>query len=100
MRQDKASVSLHKDESGLLDLNRPMRIVGVVIGGIVIVLLLAALTAPFFGAIGDINTNISEAETGDDAGDVILGVFPLVIAVGAVLGFVGLVLAAVAFARR
>jgi uncharacterized membrane protein len=83
-----------------LDMNRPMSLVGIVIGAIVVVLLLAALSAPFFGAIGGINENLTEADVGDDAGNTILGVFPLVIAVGAVLGFVGLVLAAVAFRRR
>lgn len=88
-----------KDKRGILDLGRPMAIVGTVIGAVVVVLLIAALVATFFGAIADVNENLSDENvtTGDATADVILRVFPIVIGVVAVIGFVGLIIAALQF---
>jgi hypothetical protein len=83
----------------MISMGKPLALVGVVIGAVVVVLLLGALTGVFFNSIAGINENLTEASTGDDTADTILTVFPIVVGVSAVLGFVGLVLAAVAFAR-
>jgi hypothetical protein len=82
----------------VLEMGRPMMVVGAVMTGIVTLMLLAGLTGPLFESIAGMNQALQEAETGSPEANTIMGVFPLVVAVGASLGFVGLILGAVTFA--
>lgn len=68
-----------------------------IIGAIVVILIVAALIGPFISALGDTNNALNTGTTNDTVGDTILGVMPIIVAVGGVFGIVGLILAAMKF---
>jgi hypothetical protein len=82
-----------------LDLNKPLAVVGVILGGIISLLLLAALLPQMFSATQDITEAFENGTTGNESADTILTVFAFVVPIVIVVAIVGLVIAAVRFSR-
>lgn len=81
-----------------LDLNfgRVGTVISVVVGAVLVLTVLGALTDTFFNAVEDINDNVTanDTSTGNDEADDLLDAFPPIIGIIGVIGFVGLVFAA------
>lgn len=82
-----------------LNLNKPLALVGIVLGAIVTLLLLAAFVGPLFDATASITENFTEGTTGNAQADAILPIFAFIIPIAVIVGIVGLVLVAVSFSR-
>lgn len=91
-----------RDQDGSLNLNAGLAIVGVVIGAVVVMAIIAALLPTFLGSLADTNAafNDPNATTGDATADSLLPIFPILIGLGGLIAIVGLVLAAVHFGGR
>lgn len=82
-----------------LNLNKPLALVGIVLGAIVTLLLLAAFVGPLFDATQSITENFTEGDTGNEQANAILPIFAFIIPIAVIVGIVGLVLVAVSFSR-
>lgn len=76
-------------------------LVGILLGAVIVLLVLAKLIVPVFDATADVNTALNDENvtTGDDTADSIKPVFGVLIGLSVLLGFVGLILAAVKFSK-
>lgn len=90
------------DDEGSIGLGPVMALVGVFVGFIVIVTVAANFVLPIFTATADVNEALNDdnVTTGDASADSIKPVFGIVIGLAVVLGFVGLILAAVKFGKK
>lgn len=76
-----------------------MRLALGIVGGVVALVLVAALIPTLFNAVNDVNTNLTDpgTTTGDGTADTLLPVFPILIGVGAIIAIVGAIFAAFRF---
>lgn len=86
----------------LLDTNRPLAIVGVILGAVVALAILAALLPTFFSSLGDINGVFNDpgTSTGDSTADSLLGIFPILIAIGGLFAVVTMALRSVQVGKK
>jgi len=89
---------LSDDESGFINLGSVTGILTVVIIGIVILLILAALAPTYITAIGDLVQAMQSGTTNNTTADSLLPVFGLLVALGGVFALVGY--AFLAYRRR
>lgn len=82
------------DDAGSLSMTGGLTIVGVIIGAVVSIAILAALAPTYFASLGDIGAVFTDANTttGNDDADALLPVFGLLVAFGGLFAIVGLVL--------
>jgi hypothetical protein len=93
---------LSTDDEGSLNTSGALTIVGVIIGAVVGLAILAALVPTFFGSLADIGTVFTDANTttGNEDADALLPVFGLLIAFGGLFAIVGLALLVVAIKKK
>ena len=89
---------LSDDESGFINLGSVTGILSVVILGIVILLILAALAPTYLTAVADLVGAMEAGTTNNTAADSLLPVFGLLVALGGVFALVGY--AFLAYRRR
>ena len=89
---------LSDDESGFINLGSVTGILSVVILGIVILLILAALAPTYITAIADLVQAMESGTTNNTTADSLLPVFGLLVALGGVFALVGY--AFLAYRRR
>lgn len=89
-----ANPVLRKDDAGSLSMTGGLTIVGVIIGAVVSIAILAALAPTYFSSLGDIGAVFTDANTttGNADADALLPVFGLLVAFGGLFAIVGLVL--------
>lgn len=89
--------SLRGCEEGSLNISSGLTIVGVIIGAVVTMAIVAALLPTFLNSLADVNTEFNDpnATTGDATADSLLTIFPILIALGGLFAIVGLILMAV-----
>lgn len=83
-----------------INLTKPLAFVGVAIGAIVSLLLLAGFIAPMFDASRAITENVTTADTGSTIGDSIAHSLGPIVPIGLVVAIVGLAFAAVSLAKK
>lgn len=83
-----------------LNLSKPLAIVGVILGAIVSLLLLAAMLPQLFDATHDVTDTFANATTGNAPADSILSVFAFIVPIVIVVAIVGLVVLAVKFSKN
>lgn len=85
---------LAKDTEAALNLASGLTIVGVIIGAVVSIALLAALAPQYFSSLADIGAVFTDpsTSTGNTDADALLPVFGLLVAFGGLFAIVGLVL--------
>jgi len=89
---------LSDDESGFINLGSVTGILSVVILGIVILLILAALAPTYITALADLVQAMESGSTNNTTADRLLPVFGLLVALGGVFALVGY--AFLAYRRR
>lgn len=91
-----------KDEEAALNTAAALTIVGVIIGAVVGLAILAALVPTFFSSLADIGTVFTDANTttGNADADNLLPVFGLLIAFGGLFAIVGLALLVVSVKNK
>lgn len=82
-----------------INLSKPLALVGVIVGGIVTLLVLAGFVAPMLDAGKSVTENITDADTGSPIGDTLAAALGPIIPVVLVVALIGLAFAAVQFAR-
>lgn len=82
-----------------INLSKPLALVGVIVGGIVTLLVLAGFVGPMLDAGKSVTENISTADTGSTIGDTLASALGPIIPVVLVVGLIGLAFAAVQFAK-
>ena len=92
---DTPALDLIEDERAAFNVGNVNGLVMGIIGAVVAILIVASLAGVFFSSISGLNENLSTASTGSTVGDTIASTFVIVVAVGAVIGLVGLVLSAI-----
>lgn len=83
-----------------INLTRSLAFVGLIIGGIVTLLVLAGFVTPLFDAGRSVTENVTNADTGSTIGDTLAGALGPILPVVLVVGVIGLAFAAVQFARK
>lgn len=83
-----------------LNLSKPLALVGVIIGGIVTLLVLAGFVGPMIAAGKGVTENVTAADTGSTIGDTIAQALGPFIPVALIVGLIGLCFAAVAFSKK
>lgn len=83
-----------------INLNKALGFVGIIIGGIVTLLVLAGFVGPLFDAGRSVTENVSTADTGSTIGDTLAAALGPILPVVLVVGILGLAFAAVQFARK
>ena len=78
-----------------INLNKPLAPVGVIIGAIVTLLVLAGFVAPMFDAGRSVTENVTTADTGSTIGDTLAAALGPILPVVLVVGIIGLAFAAV-----
>lgn len=81
-------------EEGSLSINAGLSIVGVIIGAVVSIAILAALAPTYFTSLGDIGGVFTDPSTttGNTDADALLPVFGLLVAFGGLFAIVGLIM--------
>lgn len=74
-----------------LNLNKPLSVVGVVIGAVVILLILGELADDLFNAIADFVGVFSTGTTNNTIADALLPILGTLVALGIVFGLIALV---------
>lgn len=82
-----------------INLTKPLALVGVIVGGIVTLLVLAGFVGPMLDAGKSVTENVSTADTGSTIGDTLAAALGPIIPVVLVVGLIGLAFAAVQFAK-
>lgn len=80
-----------EDERGFVSLGPVLTIVGVVLGTIVAVLVLAALAPTFFTAVADITGALTNADLNNTLANTIAGIVAIVVPLALLFGFVALI---------
>jgi hypothetical protein len=88
------------DVAAQFNLGRGLSIVGIFIGAILVLLVVAALLPEVFPALGSVVQNITDGSTGNATADALLPVFGLIIALSIVIGIVTLLLNSTRFGGR
>lgn len=83
-----------------LNLSKPLAIVGVVVGAIVAITLMAAFLPTLLGSSENITTALDSGTTGNAQADAIKDIFVFIVPLALILGIVGLVLAVVSFGKK
>lgn len=83
-----------------VNLGKALGFVGVIIGGILTLLVLAGFVGPMFDAGRGVTENVSAADTGSPIGDTLAAALGPIIPVVLVVGIIGLAFAAVQFAKN
>lgn len=82
---------LKQDEAAQINIGAALTLVGVIIGAVVGIQVLAALAPTWFDATGDLSENFTNADVGDPQANALAnGVFPFIIALVGVFAIVGL----------
>lgn len=97
-RANQHSKGLRTDESGFINMGTITGILTVVVVGIVVLLILAALAPTFITAVADLVFALESGSTNNTTADTLLPVFGLLIALGGVFAIVGY--AFLAYRRR
>lgn len=91
-------------DAGIIDLDLGIvgTVVSAVVGAVVVLTVLGALTSTYFGGVEDISNNITDPNvtTGNSDADNLLTAFDPVIGIVGVIGFIGLVFAAFTLVNR
>lgn len=82
-----------------INLTKPLALVGVIVGGIVTLLVLAGFVGPMVDAGRGVTENVTNADTGSTIGDTLAAALGPIIPVVLVVGIIGLAFAAVQFAK-
>lgn len=77
-----------------------LMVVGIVLGAVVSLLILAELMPTYSSAVGNISENFTTADWGDATANSISPIFGLVVAIGGLFAIVGLAFLAYRFSRR
>lgn len=88
------------DPAANFNLGKGLSIVGVFIGAILVLLVVAALLPELFPAIGSTVENITDGSTGNATADALLPVFGLIVALSILIGVVTLILSSTRFGGK
>lgn len=88
--------ALATDEDANLDMSKGLSVVGIVLGAVITMVVIANLFPTFADAVADVNTNLTDDTVtfGDETADGLKPVFAIVIGITALLGIVGIILGA------
>jgi hypothetical protein len=88
--------ALWADQRGEMD---PSRLINSIIAVVIVAAIVAATIGLFFTSIADVNNELDTADLNDTTANTIAGIYPIVLGIAAVLGIVGLVMAAMKFRK-
>lgn len=82
-----------RDVRAMINLSGPMAIISVIIGGFVLLIIIAALLPTFFTGLADTNAALTDPNTttGDATADSLLTVFPILIGLAGLFFIIGLI---------
>lgn len=83
-----------------LNLSKPMAIIGVFIGAILVLALAAGFLPSIFSNVAAVTENLTNGDVGNAQANTILGVFGFIVPVILVLGILGVILAAAVVSRK
>lgn len=97
MKANQKFQKLATDERAELNITFGLTIIGVIIGAVVAIAIVAALFPTYMTSLSDLGTafNDPNTTTGDDSADALLPIFGLLIAFAGLFAIVGIVLLAV-----
>lgn len=97
MKANQKFAKLATDESGELNITFGLTVIGVIIGAVVAIAIVAALFPTYMASLADLGTafNDPNTTTGDSSADALLPIFGLLIAFAGLFAIVGIVLLAV-----
>lgn len=75
-------------------------VVGIVIGAVVLIILIATLFPTYSGAVKNLTSNVTNADFGNGTTNALLPVFALVISLGGLFAIVGLIFLAYHFKHK
>lgn len=97
MKANQKFAKLATDEAGEVNINFGLTIIGVIIGAVVAIAIVAALFPTYMTSLASLGTTFNDPNTttGDATADTLLPVFALLIAFAGLFAIVGIVLLAV-----
>lgn len=78
-------------DQAMVSLGPVLSVVGIVLGAIISILVLAALAPDFFAAVGSIVENLSTADLGSPLANTIAGIIAILVPLVLLFGFVALI---------
>lgn len=93
------TLPFRKDTGGLIDLGRPLAIIGSILGVILAVLVVSALFPTLASSTARLNENLTNDSVtfGDATTDTIKPIFAIIVGVSVLVGVIGLVLGVMRF---
>lgn len=83
-----------------LNLSKPLALVGVIVGAVVTMLLLAAFIGVLIDSGRAVTENLTTADTGSDTADTLATALAFIVPIALILAIIGLAIAAVQFSRK